>query len=31
MTAFVEAAPPHVMNTYGRVPIAVGRGQGVGV
>ena len=29
MTAFVEAASPHVMNTYGRVPIALERGQGV--
>ncbi|MDD2547715.1 MAG: aspartate aminotransferase family protein [Burkholderiaceae bacterium] len=28
MTAFVEAASPHVMNTYGRVPIALTRGQG---
>jgi len=31
MTAFVEAASPHVMNTYGRVPIALERGQGVRV
>ncbi|MGE4328778.1 aspartate aminotransferase family protein [Diaphorobacter sp.] len=31
MTAFVEAASPHVMNTYGRVPIALDRGQGVRV
>jgi acetylornithine/N-succinyldiaminopimelate aminotransferase len=23
MTAFIEAASPHVMNTYGRVPIAL--------
>ncbi len=28
MTAFIEAASPHVMNTYGRVPIALARGQG---
>ncbi len=28
MTAFIEAASPHVMNTYGRVPIALQRGQG---
>ncbi|WP_428142791.1 aspartate aminotransferase family protein [Delftia acidovorans] len=28
MTAFIEAASPHVMNTYGRVPIALERGQG---
>ena len=28
MTAFIEAATPHVMNTYGRVPIALQRGQG---
>ena len=25
---FVEAASPHVMNTYGRVPIALSHGQG---
>ena len=31
MTAFIEAASPHVMNTYGRVPIALQRGQGVRV
>ena len=31
MTAFVEAASPHVMNTYGRVPIALSHGQGVWV
>lgn len=31
MTAFVSAASPHVMNTYGRVPIALERGQGVRV
>lgn len=31
MTTFVEAASPHVMNTYGRVPIALERGQGVRV
>ena len=23
MTAFIEATSPHVMNTYGRVPIAL--------
>jgi len=28
MTAFIDAASPHVMNTYGRVPIALARGQG---
>ncbi len=28
MTALIEAASPHVMNTYGRVPIALERGQG---
>ena len=28
MTAFTPAASPHVMNTYGRVPIALERGQG---
>ncbi len=26
--AFVEAASPHTMNTYGRVPIALSHGQG---
>ena len=26
--AFIEAASPHVMNTYGRVPIALSHGQG---
>ena len=31
MTAFIEAASPHVMNTYGRVPIALERGEGVRV
>ncbi|GAA3981051.1 aspartate aminotransferase family protein [Comamonas faecalis] len=31
MTATAEAASPHVMNTYGRVPIALERGQGVRV
>ncbi|MBS0391254.1 MAG: aspartate aminotransferase family protein [Proteobacteria bacterium] len=31
MTALIEAASPHVMNTYGRVPIALERGQGVRV
>ncbi len=25
---FIEAASPHVMNTYGRVPIALSHGQG---
>lgn len=28
MTALIEASSPHVMNTYGRVPIALVRGQG---
>ena len=28
MTAFTDAASPHVMNTYGRVPIALSHGQG---
>ena len=28
MSAFIEAASPHVMNTYGRVAIALERGQG---
>mgnify|MGYP002347876689 CR=1 FL=1 len=28
MTAFIEASSPHVMNTYGRVPIALERGDG---
>ena len=28
MTAFIEVASPHVMPTYGRVPIALERGQG---
>ncbi len=28
MTACIPAASPHVMNTYGRVPIALERGQG---
>jgi acetylornithine/N-succinyldiaminopimelate aminotransferase len=28
MTASVPATSPHVMNTYGRVPIALARGQG---
>ena len=27
-TAFIEAASPHVMNTYGRLPIALSHGQG---
>ncbi|KQP13214.1 aspartate aminotransferase family protein [Pseudorhodoferax sp. Leaf267] len=31
MTAFVEPSSPHVMNTYGRVPIALSHGQGVRV
>jgi acetylornithine/N-succinyldiaminopimelate aminotransferase len=29
--AFIEAASPHTMNTYGRLPIALSRGQGVRV
>ena len=29
MTAFIEAASPHTMNTYARLPIAMERGQGV--
>jgi len=28
MPAFIEAASPHVMNTYGRVPLALSHGQG---
>jgi len=28
MTAFIEAASPHTMNTYGRLPIALSHGQG---
>ena len=28
LPAFVEAASPHVMNTYGRLPIALSHGQG---
>ena len=28
MSAFIEATSPHVMNTYGRVPIALSHGQG---
>jgi len=28
MTTFVEAASPHTMNTYGRLPIALSHGQG---
>ena len=31
MTAFSEPSQPHVMNTYGRVPIALSHGQGVRV
>jgi acetylornithine aminotransferase len=27
--ALIEAASPHTMNTYGRVPIALSHGQGV--
>ncbi|MDD5336120.1 MAG: aspartate aminotransferase family protein [Rhodoferax sp.] len=27
-TPFIEASSPHVMNTYGRVPIALSHGQG---
>ena len=28
MTTFIEAASPHTMNTYGRMPIALSHGQG---
>jgi acetylornithine/N-succinyldiaminopimelate aminotransferase len=28
MSAFIEATSPHVMNTYGRVPMALSHGQG---
>ena len=28
MTAHIEAASPHTMNTYARLPIAMERGQG---
>ena len=28
MPAFIEAASPHVMNTYGRLPMALSHGQG---
>ena len=28
MSAFIEAASPHTMNTYGRLPIALTHGQG---
>ena len=28
MTAPVEAASPHLMNTYARLPIAMARGEG---
>lgn len=28
LPAFIEAASPHVMNTYGRLPIALSHGQG---
>ena len=28
MSTFIEAASPHVMNTYGRVPMALSHGQG---
>ncbi len=31
MPAFIEAASPHQMNTYGRVPIALSHGKGVRV
>ena len=31
MSAFIEAASPHVMNTYGRLPSALSHGQGVWV
>ena len=28
MSAFIEAASPHTMNTYGRLPMALSHGQG---
>jgi acetylornithine/N-succinyldiaminopimelate aminotransferase len=28
MTTVIEAASPHTMNTYGRLPIALSHGQG---
>ena len=28
MSAHIEAASPHTMNTYGRLPIALSHGQG---
>jgi acetylornithine/N-succinyldiaminopimelate aminotransferase len=28
LPSHIEAASPHVMNTYGRVPIALSHGQG---
>jgi len=28
MTAHIEATSPHVMNTYGRLPIAMSHGRG---
>ncbi len=28
MSSFIEAASPHTMNTYGRLPIALSHGQG---
>ncbi|MCJ0764210.1 aspartate aminotransferase family protein [Variovorax sp. CYS-02] len=31
VSPFIEAASPHTMNTYGRLPIALSRGQGVRV
>ena len=31
MSTFIEAASPHVMTTYGRLPIALSHGQGVWV
>lgn len=31
LPAFIEAASPHTMNTYGRLPIALSHGQGVWV
>jgi acetylornithine aminotransferase len=31
MTVSIEAASPHVMNTYGRLPIAMSHGEGVWV
>ncbi|MFM9879888.1 MAG: aspartate aminotransferase family protein [Burkholderiaceae bacterium] len=31
LPAFIEATSPHLMNTYGRLPIALSHGQGVWV